>query len=202
MTVVALRRTAPAPALPVPDAAARYRIAHAASFAGDPLVHLPDDIDDLAPYLPTMIEEAEQELSPVGAAEVLKCLAAFAARRDLPMPEDDLAIDLDVEILGDLPRDLCRRAFVEAWKSWPSHYRRLPDANAIMGYVKEELEARHARAGGLKTLAKKLVFREKLKRETEEMRAYSRRSDRHSLDRMKECLSDRRCVESASRPHV
>jgi hypothetical protein len=62
MSVVALRRTASVPALPLPDAAIRYRLAYALSFAGDPMVHPPDDIDDLAPYLLAMIEEAEEKL--------------------------------------------------------------------------------------------------------------------------------------------
>jgi hypothetical protein len=42
MNVIALRNLASAPVLPAPDGATRYRIAHAASFAADPAVHLMD----------------------------------------------------------------------------------------------------------------------------------------------------------------
>jgi hypothetical protein len=177
MNVVALRQTSSLPAMPVPDERTRYRIAHAISFADDPTVHLPDDIDDLVVFLPHMIEEAEEWLVPAGPAEVLRCLQAFAAERNLAMPTDDLALDLSVEILGEIPRDLFRLAIRTAWTAWPSHFRRLPDAAALMGYIRPELEARREKVNSLRMLGRKLDYREKLRRDTEAMRASYRQAE-------------------------
>lgn len=189
MSVVALRQQH-LPALPIVDEAARYRIAHAASFAGDPLVHLPDGIDDLAPHLPALIDEAERGLVPAGPAEVIRCLSAFAERRALQMPEDDLALDLDAEILGELPRDLFRQAIRRAWTDWPTHYRRLPDANFLVGCIREELDERRGRAARLRDLAAKLEYREKLRVKSEEMRTRSRASNPNRLERLAEAMRE------------
>jgi hypothetical protein len=102
------------------------------------------------------------------------------------MPEDDLGLDLDVEIMGQWPRDLFRRAIREVWTSWPSNYRRLPDANALLECIREELQARKMRVGNLRHLALRLdrERRERMSRRAEEMRAYSRRSDPNSLENL------------------
>jgi hypothetical protein len=186
MSVVDLRHASAAPALPAPDPDVRSRIANALSFAEDSAAFLPDGTDGLAEFLPALIEEAEEHLAPVGAAEVLRCLSAFAGRRNVPMPEDDLGLDLDVEILGQLPRDLFRRAIREVWTSWPSHYRRLPDANALIEPIREELAERRARVGNLRHLALRLDWenRERMRRRTEAMRAYSRRTNPYSLEKL------------------
>jgi hypothetical protein len=186
MTVIALRRAASVPTAHVPDQDMRGRINTALSYAEDPAAFLPDDTDDLADFLPALIEEEEEQLAPVGAAEVLRCLSAFAERRSVPMPEDDLGLDLDVEIMGQWPRDLFRRAIREVWTSWPSNYRRLPDVNALLECIREELQARKMRVGNLRHLALRLdrERRERMSRRAEEMRAYSRRSDPNSLENL------------------
>jgi hypothetical protein len=186
MTVIALRRTASLPASPAPDPETRVQISNALSFAEDPAAFLPDGTDRLADFLPAIIEEAEEQIEPVGPAEVLRCLAAFAAARGVSMPQDDLALDLDVEIMGLWPRDLFRLAIRSVWTSWPSHYRRLPDANALLEPIKEELDRRKKRVGDLRHLALRLnrERREEMDRRTEEMWAYSRRTDPYSLEKL------------------
>jgi hypothetical protein len=186
MTVVALRRAATLPACPAADPRVRAEINNALSFADDPAAFLPEGAEKLTDFLSHHIEEAEGQLAPVGAAEVLKCLAAFAADRHVAMPEDDLALDLSVEIMGQWPRDLFREAVKSVWTSWPSHFRRLPDANALLEPIKDELDRRRKRAGDLRHLALRLdgERRREMERRTEEMRAYSRRSDRYSLEKL------------------
>jgi hypothetical protein len=113
-------------------------------------------------------------------------LAAFAADRGVSMTEDDLALDLNVEIMGLWPRDLFRQAIRSVWTSWPSHYRRLPDANALLEPIREEMERRRKRLGDLQHLALRLSSERKqeMDRRTEEMRAYSRRTNPYSLEKL------------------
>jgi hypothetical protein len=102
------------------------------------------------------------------------------------MTEDDLALDLNVEIMGLWPRDLFRQAIRSVWTSWPSHYRRLPDANAMLQPIREEMERRRKRLGDLRHLALRLSSERKqeMDRRTEEMRACSRRTNPYSLEKL------------------
>lgn len=186
MTVVALRRTTSPAAAPTCDPEVQVQISNALSFAEDPAAFLPDGTDRVANYLPALIEEAEEIMAPVGPSEVLRCLAAFAADRGVSMTEDDLALDLNVEIMGLWPRDLFRQAIRSVWTSWPSHYRRLPDANALLEPIREEMERRRKRLGDLRHLALRLSSERKqeMDRRTEEMRAYSRRTNPYSLEKL------------------
>jgi hypothetical protein len=173
MTVIALRREL-APDTIHLDAATKDLLAWSLSQADDPTVHLGDRVGEIEPLLPVLIEQERGVLAPVGPAEVLKCLEAFAERRNLAMPENDFALDLDIEIMGEWPRDLFRRAIRTAWTEWP--YRRLPDANALKSYIREELEARTAHLARLETLARKLACRREMEQRTQAMRAASRRN--------------------------
>jgi hypothetical protein len=168
--VVPVHRKASLPAL---DHRQRNLLAWALSQAEEPLVQMPDEVDEVEPLLPALIERERASFVPAGAAEVLRCLAAFAERRGLPMPEDDLALDLDVELMGEWPRDLFRAAIRAAWLHWP--YRRLPDANALLCYIRQDLEERTGRLKKLELLAKKLEFRRRLADRTTEMRRHARR---------------------------
>ena len=167
--IVPLRRMA---ALPAVSDRQRNLLAWALSQAEEPLVHLPEELEEIAPLLPSFIEQERANAAPVGAAEVLKCLQAFADRRGLPMPENSFALDFDVELMGEWPRDLFRQAIKMAWMDWP--YRRLPDAQALRSYIRQDLNERTGKLKRLELLAKKLEFRRKLAERTEEMRRFSR----------------------------
>jgi hypothetical protein len=186
MTIVALRRTTSLAAAPICDPEVQIQISNALSFAEDPAAFLPDGTERVASYLPALIKEAEEIMTPVGPSEVLRCLAAFAADRGISMTEDDLALDLSVEIMGLWPRDLFRQAIRSMWTSWPSHYRRLPDANAMLESIREEMERRRKRLGDLRHLALRLSneWKQEMDRRTEEMRAYSRRTNPYSLEKL------------------
>jgi hypothetical protein len=81
--IVPLRRMA---ALPAVSDRQRNLLAWALSQAEEPLVHLPEELEEIASLLPSLIEQERANAAPVGAAEVLKCLQAFGIGAACPCP--------------------------------------------------------------------------------------------------------------------
>ena len=87
--------------------------------AGEPLPHLPDLPPDLAAALPEAIGEAQRDLAPGDPGEVLAALTTLASRRGFDLP-DGLALELDIEVMANWPRDLWRGAFRGIWEHFPT----------------------------------------------------------------------------------
>jgi hypothetical protein len=123
------------------------------SWAGEPAITLPDLPPELAEALPEAIEEAKREMAPGDPAEILVALTTMASRKGLPVP-DDIALEMDVEILAAWPRDLWRRAFRAVWENFT--YRRFPEVGDFRKHIVTDLHERQARLHRLESLRLKL----------------------------------------------
>jgi hypothetical protein len=123
------------------------------SWAGEPAITLPDLPPELAAALPEAIEEAKREMAPSDPGEILVALTTMASRKGLPVP-DDIALEMDVEILAAWPRDLWRRAFRAVWEGFT--YRRFPEVGDFRKHIVADLNERQARLHRLESLCLKL----------------------------------------------
>ena len=119
------------------------------SWAGEPAITLPDLPPELAEALPEAIEEAKREMAPGDPAEILVALTTMASRKGLPVP-DDIALEMDVEILAAWPRDLWRRAFRAVWENFT--YRRFPEVGDFRKHIAADLNERQAKLHHLESL--------------------------------------------------
>ncbi|EWY37814.1 hypothetical protein N825_09540 [Skermanella stibiiresistens SB22] len=128
---------------------------------------------EIVEALPGAIARARDDLAAGDPAEVLAALTTLASRRGFPLP-DDLALELDVEVMAGWPRDLWRRAFRAVWEQFA--YRRLPEVADFRRHIAEDLEERRARLDRLDSLRLKLET-VRLKRQWDE-EARGRRAGR------------------------
>jgi hypothetical protein len=108
---------------------------------------------EIVEALPGAIARARDDLAAGDPAEVLAALTTLASRRGFPLP-DDLALELDVEVMAGWPRDLWRKAFRAVWEQFA--YRRLPEVADFRRHIAEDLEERRARLDRLDSLRLKL----------------------------------------------
>src|SRR3954454_25281648 len=131
-TVVQLTRPPhPAAHLPMPTAGVRLP-AWTDSWADEPAIHLPDMPADIIDSLPAAVAQARSDLAPGDAGEVLAALSTLASRRGFPLP-DDLALQMDVEVMAGWPCDFWRKSFRRVWEQ--SAYRRLRDVATSRKYL-------------------------------------------------------------------
>ncbi|MGF7211611.1 hypothetical protein GGE65_006233 [Skermanella aerolata] len=135
---------------------------------------------DLAAALPDAIERALLALSPGDPAEVLKAVRALAGRRGFELP-DDLALEMDVEVMASWPRDLFRQAFRRIWETF--EYRRLPEVADFHKHIADDLEARRLKLHRLESVRLRLetlLLKEKWDREAHEYGIKLRERERAS----------------------
>jgi hypothetical protein len=123
------------------------------SWAEEPTITLPDIPDEIVDALPDAIEQARRDLSPGDPVEVLRALTTLASRKNLPAP-DDLALEMDVEVMAAWPRDLWRQAFRSIWEDFA--YRRFPEVGDFKQVIAGDLAERQARLHRLELLRLKL----------------------------------------------
>lgn len=123
------------------------------SWADEPLPHLPELPPDLIDCLPEAVRHAREALAPGDPAEVMAALASLASRRGFPLP-DEIALELDVEVISTWPRDLWRKAFRCVWEQF--RYRRMPEVADFHGFIEAELAERRSRLHRLESLRLKL----------------------------------------------
>lgn len=170
-TVVPLSRPAPRPpALPTATRNARLH-AWSESWAGEPLPHLPDLPPDLAAALPEAIGQARRDLAPGDPGEVLAALTILASRRGFDLP-DGLALELDIEVMANWPRDLWRKAFRGIWEHFS--YRRMPEVADFRCVIEADLTERQGRLDRLEAIRLKLETIELKKAWDEEARTRRR----------------------------
>src|SRR5688500_8919306 len=100
------RKTAPARQMLAVEAIA-------ASFAGEPMLHMDEGrLATVAAALPSAVERVHRELVPSSEEEVKEALELLAERLDLRLPRA-IALDLDVQIMARWPRRLFRQAFAQ-----------------------------------------------------------------------------------------
>ena len=143
------------------------------SWHDEPGIHLPDPPDAVVAALPAAIAEARRSLAPGDPAEVLAALTTLAVRRGFAMP-DDVALEMDVEILASWPRDLWRLAFRRIWENFA--YRRMPEVADFRKTIEAEMAERQDRLARLETLRLKLETARLRHRWNEETRRRHRRS--------------------------
>jgi hypothetical protein len=152
-TVVQLTRLPHPPAhLPTPTTDARLP-AWTDSWADEPAIHLPDMPAEIIDRLPACVAQARSDLAPGDAGEVLAALSTLASRRGFPLP-DDIALEMDVEVMAGWPRDLWRKAFRAVWEQFA--YRRLPEVADFRKHIAADLEERRGRLDRLESLRFKL----------------------------------------------
>jgi hypothetical protein len=124
------------------------------SWHEEPGIHLPETVrDDLAEGLPVALELARRDLKPGDPVEVLASLAALASRRGFEMPVG-LALDLDVELMAEWPRDLFIKAFRGVWESFA--YRRMPEVADFRAHIETDLTERRSRLAKLEEIRLRL----------------------------------------------
>jgi hypothetical protein len=141
-----------APALPNATMLTRLH-AWSASWADEPVIHLPELPDDLVAALPGAIEQAQRDLEAGDPADVLAALTTLASRRGFELP-DGAALEMDVALLASWPRDLFQRAFQRVWEEFA--YRRLPEVADFRKYIEAELTERQQRLARLTMLRLKV----------------------------------------------
>jgi hypothetical protein len=152
-TVVQLTRPPQSAAhLPMPTTSVRLP-AWTDSWADEPAIHLPDMPAEIIDQLPAAVAQARSDLAPGDAGEVLAALSTLASRRGFPLP-DDVALEMDVEVMAGWPRDLWRKAFRAVWEQFS--YRRLPEVADFRKYIAADLEERRGRLDRLESLRLKL----------------------------------------------
>ncbi len=152
-TVVQLTRPSQ-PAVPSPTTTGGVRLpAWTDSWADEPAIHLPDMPAEIVDRLPAAVAQARSDLAPGDAGEVLAALTTLASRRGFPLP-DDIALEMDVEVMAGWPRDLWRKAFRAVWEQFA--YRRLPEVADFRKYIAADLEERRSRLDRLELLRLKL----------------------------------------------
>jgi hypothetical protein len=114
---------------------------------------MPDLPAELVAALPDAIDQARLELRPGDPDEVLSALTTLARRRGFLLP-DELALEIDVELMAAWPRDLWRKAFRTIWETFA--YRRMPEVCDFHQHIAAELAARRSRLDRLQTLRLKL----------------------------------------------
>ena len=112
------------------------------SWADEPAIHLPDMPAEVVDALPEALARARDDLAPGDPAEVLAAVTTLASRRGFPLP-DDIALELDIEVMASWPRDLWRKAFRAVWEQFS--YRRLPEPADFRRHIAADLEERRAR---------------------------------------------------------
>src|SRR3954451_19596024 len=167
-TVVQLTRPPhPAAHLPMPTPGVRLP-AWTDSWADEPAIHLPDMPAEIIDSLPVAVAQARADLATGDAGEVLAALSTLASRRGFPLP-DDLALELDVEVMAGWPRDLWRKAFRAIWEQFS--YRRMPEVADFRKFIAADLDERRGR---LESLRLKLETVRLKRRWDEESRAKRR----------------------------
>jgi hypothetical protein len=152
-TVVPLARPSrTAPHLPTSTTSVRLP-AWTDSSADEPGIHMPDMPAEIVEILPAAVAQARSDLAPGDPGEVLAALSTLASRRGFPLP-DDLALELDVEVMAGWPRDLWRKAFRAVWEQFS--YRRLPEVADFRKFIAVDLDERRARLDRLESLRLKL----------------------------------------------
>jgi len=122
-----------------------------------PVEQIPDsDVVLLRHALPEAIRLTRESLEPNDPAEVLSALQIMANRRGLQLP-DDLALDLDVELMSEWPQDLWRKAFKAVWSNFS--YRRFPEVPDFKTYIAVDLEERRTKLSQLTVIDRKLSVR-------------------------------------------
>jgi hypothetical protein len=114
---------------------------------------LPDIPDEVVQALPDTIEAARLDLAAGDPLEVLRALTTLCGRKGLPVP-DDLALEMDAEVMGAWPKDLWRKAYMSVWQDFT--YRRVPEVGDFKRHIAADLEERKARLDRLETLRLKL----------------------------------------------
>ena len=97
---------------------------------------------EIVDRLPAAVAQARSDLAPGDAGEVLAALTTLASRRGFPLP-DDIALEMDVEVMAGWPRDLWRKAFRAVWEQFA--YRRLPEVADFRKHIAADLEERRSR---------------------------------------------------------
>jgi hypothetical protein len=152
-TVVQLTRPSQ-PAVHSPTTTGAVRLpAWTDSWADEPAIHLPDMPAEIVDRLPAAVAQARSDLAPGDTGEVLAALTTLASRRGFPLP-DDIALEMDVEVMAGWPRDLWRKAFRAVWEQFA--YRRLPEVADFRKYIVADLEERRSRLDRLESLRLKL----------------------------------------------
>jgi hypothetical protein len=124
------------------------------SWHEEPGIHLPEAVRaEFAQGLPAALELARRDLEPGDSAEVLASLAALASRRGFEMPAG-LALDLDVELMAEWPRDLFVKAFRGIWETFA--YRRMPEVADFRAHIETDLADRRARVAKLEEIRLRL----------------------------------------------
>jgi hypothetical protein len=124
------------------------------SWHEEPGIHLPEAVrSELAQGLPAALELARRDLEPGDPAEVLASLAALASRRGFEMPAG-LALDLDVELMAEWPRDLFVKAFRGVWETFA--YRRMPEVADFRAHIETDLADRRSRVAKLEEIRLRL----------------------------------------------
>jgi hypothetical protein len=116
-------------------------------------VTLPELPQELADALPHALDQAQRNLAPSHPGEVMAALNTLAKRRGYELP-DDIALELDVEIMAAWPRDLWRKAFRLVWERF--RYRRLPEVADFYAYISADIEERQTEYHRLETLRLRL----------------------------------------------
>ena len=152
--IVPLRTNSQALVQASPSATTLTRLLHwSESWRDEPGVHLPDLPPDLVDALPVAIEQAMLELAPSDPGEVMAALSTLASRRGFPLP-NGLALEMDVEALANLPRDLWRKAFRAVWEGFT--YRRMPEVPDFRAHIVDDLAERRARLDRLQEMRLRL----------------------------------------------
>ena len=124
------------------------------SWHEEPGIHLPEAVRaEFAQGLPAALELARRDLEPGDPAEVLASLAALASRRGFEMPAG-LALDLDVELMAEWPRDLFLKAFRGIWESFK--YRRMPEVADFRAHIETDLADQRSRLAKLEEIRLRL----------------------------------------------
>lgn len=138
---------------------------------------------DLSAALPDAIERALLDLSPGDPAEVLKAIKTLAGRRGFELP-DDLALEMDVEVMAAWPRDLFRKAFRRTWETF--EYRRLPEVADFHKHIANDLEERRLKLHRLESVRLRLetaTLKQKWDRQAREHSARLREKERPKDER-------------------
>jgi hypothetical protein len=152
--IVPLRPNSQALVQASPSATTLTRLLHwSESWRDEPGVLLPDIPAELIEALPTALDMARQNLEPGDPGEVMAALSTLASRRGFPLP-DGLALEMDVEALANLPRDLWRKAFRAVWEGFA--YRRMPEVPDFGAHIADELAERRARLDRLQGMQLRL----------------------------------------------
>jgi hypothetical protein len=134
----------------------------------EPAITLPDIPDEVVKALPDAIEEARLALAPGDPAEVLRALTTLCSRKGLPVP-DDIALEMDTEVMSAWPRDLWIKAFRSVWEEFS--YRRIPEVADFRKHIEADLNERKAKLARLDTLRLKLETARLRKQWDEEAKA-------------------------------